>query len=82
MNNNLLNKRLSKKKIAKIAIDNWLTKGFYHLSYNFEMKWAENGQQDIPSATLTAGKVYTIWAKGLAAGTGDTHFSGQVTTNR
>ena len=51
-------------------------------SYNFEMKWAENGQQDIPSATLTAGKVYTIWAKGLAAGTGDTQFSGQVTTNR
>lgn len=51
-------------------------------TYTFELRSAENGIKEIADVQVAAGKIYTLWAKGLLSGSGDTAFSGQVTTNR
>jgi hypothetical protein len=51
-------------------------------TYIFELRSAENGITEIAGVQLAAGKVYTLWAKGLLSGSGDTAFNGQITTNR
>ncbi|HEY0668978.1 MAG TPA: DUF4397 domain-containing protein [Sphingobacteriaceae bacterium] len=50
--------------------------------YSFELRSGETVNKEMTSVQLTAGKVYTLWAKGLLTGTGETAFNGQLTTNR
>ena len=51
-------------------------------TYVLELRSAEAATKEIASMNLAAGKVYTVWAKGLISGSGDTEFSGKITTNR
>lgn len=51
-------------------------------TYILELRSAENATKEIASMNLSAGKVYTVWAKGLLSGSGGTEFSGRIITNR
>lgn len=51
-------------------------------TYNLRINTGETTMDEITSVQIEAGKVYTVWAYGLVAGTGTTAFNAQVQTNR
>jgi len=51
-------------------------------NYIFQLKADQTGAvTTLPTETISAGRIYTVWSKGLIEGTGDYAISGKVSVN-
>ncbi|MFC4210259.1 DUF4397 domain-containing protein [Pedobacter lithocola] len=51
-------------------------------SYTFQIKESNNVTATLPSTKIEAGKIYTLWAKGLKSKTDSTKFGLSILTNK
>jgi len=51
-------------------------------SYNFQIKESNNITATLPATKIEAGKIYTLWAKGLKSKTDSTKFGLSILTNK
>ncbi|RYD77677.1 MAG: DUF4397 domain-containing protein [Sphingobacteriales bacterium] len=52
------------------------------VSYNFQIKESNNVTATLPATKIEAGKIYTLWAKGLKSKTDSTKFGLSILTNK